>query len=225
MSKNENEIIFFDIDGPLVKGLAQEALIFYLVRNGIMSFQDFLKLIGGITLYKLKLLRNPKKLFELGIRYARGKSEEEVALIMETFLDQFLKTHLLAEGKRIIEDHQKAGRRVVLLSSIVEPLVRGIGKYLNVHDIAGTQLDIENGHYTGRILNHINYGGGKVVRAKQFLEYYNTSWAQSWGYADHESDMELLMHVAHPFAVNASPTVQHLVTERGGAVLTYSETI
>ena len=58
---------------------------------------------------------------------------------------------MYAEAAALIEEHQAAGRDVVLVSASGEEMVRPIGELLGVRDVIATRMTIRDGRYTGEI--------------------------------------------------------------------------
>lgn len=223
IAHSKKDIVFFDVDGPLVRGLMQESLIIFLMRTGVLSPFDFAKIMYGLARYKLGLLKDPRRLFELGIAYTNGRSIEDVHAICDRFLDQHLSTHLLHGGVKIIREHRSSGREVVLLSAIIEPLVRALGHRLEVAEVAGTPVEVIDGTCTGKLSGAITHGSGKVAAAERILTARSADWTDAWAYADHQSDLSLLEKVAHPFVVNAKPPMQRIARMRHWPVMSYTK--
>ncbi len=222
LSPDKRDIVFFDIDGPLVRGLTQESFIWYLVRKGLLPWTDFARLVFGIALYKMHFLKDPRDLFEIGIRYAKGRTENDVQTICNDFLDEHLPRHLLSGGVGIIREQQEAGREVVLLSSIIEPLAKAIGDRVGVARATGTRMELSGDRYTGRIDGRILHGEEKAAAVQQYLTNAGLDRSRSWAYTDHESDEPLLEAVAHPFVVNATSSLQKIAQARQWSSLSYT---
>lgn len=216
---NRNEAVFFDIDGTLVHGLVQEAFIWHLVKRRLMPVPDFIRLIVGLLAYKLGVLRDPTRLFEKGIAYADGRTHAELDAIIGEWIAPEMKKRVSPEAQAIILDHKQNGRRIVLLSSIIQPLVEAIGKQIGADACIGTPMESSGGRYTGHLDGSITHGKEKVTKAELFLQSQSLAWADAWAYADHASDRFLLERVGHPYAVNPSKSMRRIASDKHWPIL------
>ena len=71
---------------------------------------------------------------------------------------------------------------------------------MKINNIISTELDLQDGQYTGRIKGDIVYGSikAKIINTK----YKNKEFSRSYAYADHYSDYDLLNMVSNPVLVN-----------------------
>ncbi len=224
MHKKSEGIVFFDIDGPIMRGLMQESLVIYLARRKLIAKSDVARILFGLFLYKLKIVEDPVRLFELGIEYARDKSTQEVDMILEDFLDFYTPSHFLLESETIIREHTQAGRSVYLLSSVIEPLAVLVGKRLRVPDVIATRLETVHGMYTGRILGPIMHGTEKLSAASLIVNDRHADWQNVWAYADDVSDIPLLSHCGHPIAANPSNALEKIAHVRDWKCIEYANT-
>ncbi len=82
----------------------------------------------------------------------RGFSQEELASLAESFVDDFLASRRIEETHRLVEEARDLGERVVLVSASLEPVVAAIAARLRVeHRASELEVDPRTGRLTGRI--------------------------------------------------------------------------
>ena len=82
-------------------------------------------------------------------------------IVRET-LDQVITPIIYAEALELIEEHKRAGRKTVIISSSPIETVEAIGEHLGVDDVIATRARIDaDGRYTGE-LEFYAYGPHKA---------------------------------------------------------------
>lgn len=196
------ELVIFDIDGTLLKGQSQKLLLNYVFKNKLIGFLTYLKIYLWFILYKAGIEKNPKKIMEYAYFFIQGKTEADVELIIKDFFNTTLKKYIFNEAVDVINSHKLNGRKIILLSNVVEILVREIANSLDIKDYIGTKLEVIDGKFTGKILDEIVYGKEKIMHLDNFIKNNDLSLSGSWSYGDHISDLCVLEKTEHPFAVN-----------------------
>lgn len=217
----KQNIVFFDIDGTLLKGQSQIAFLRFLLKEKQVSIFFYFFLIGGYALYKIGLIRSPRSIMELGVKYAVGKSVLEVDTLINRFLTIHKKDFIYEQALREIKDHQERGNRVVLLSSTLYPIAYSLGKFIGVKDVLATEVTTSNGVYVGKIDGDILYGENKVASAQDYLNTLKAQWENTWAYGDHSSDIPLLEKVKYPIAVNPDSGLENIASHNHWKILNF----
>ncbi len=198
------DVVFFDIDGTLVRGNTQLGFLIFLRKKNIISLWKSVLIVLRYVLFLLKLDSNLLAIFNYAYSPLRGETIVELNELINEFIQRtdFLQKQVYPEALAIIREHQKAGRKVLLLTTSIEPLAQAIATQIGVDTILGTHLEINNNIYTGNIDGKLVSGSKKVHAAEIFLQNNQIDWGNTWAYADNISDKLILKHVKHPFAVN-----------------------
>ncbi len=197
-------VVFFDIDGTLVRGNTQLGFLIFLRKKNIISLWQSVLIVLKYVLFLLKLNPDLLSVFNYAYSPLRGKTVVELNKVIDEFIrnTDFLQKQIYPEALVIIREHQKAGRKVLLLTTSIEPLAQSIATQIGVDTVLGTHLKINNNVYTGNIDGELMSGSKKVHAADIFLQENQINWNHTWAYADNISDKPILKHVKHPFAVN-----------------------
>lgn len=218
MQDNPKELVTFDVDGTLIDGQSQSIFLKYLLARGYVSHSFFLKLWPWFILYKMGLVKDPRKPMEYAYSFLRGRSVSEIADIAHDFFESTLQGLLYATAVDVIRKHQSDGREVMLISNTTDIIIKEIAQHLGVSSFACTTLEIEGGHYTGKVIQ-IMYGSQKVEAVRRLLNERHSK--NTWAYSDHVSDLELLSLAEHPVAVNPTPALSRAARKRGWTVVSF----
>ena len=116
-----------------------------------------------------------------------------------------------------IEYHQNEEHRIMLISGTFTPLLDKLTIHIGVDGSIGTQLEINNGQYTGKIISPINIGRGKVERLNRFLDKPegDIDLTKSYFYTDSYIDAPVMEMFGHPMAVYPDSELASLAAARG----------
>ena len=128
------------------------------------------------------------------------------------------------EAVELIEEHQAAGRDVVIVSASGTEVVEPIGEMLGVDHVIATTLVVEDGRYTGDV-DFYAYGPNKAKAMEHLAAERGYDLAESYAYSDSETDAPMLAAVGHPFAVNPDKTLRRIADENGWPILTFARPV
>ncbi|HMA37277.1 MAG TPA: HAD-IB family hydrolase [Chloroflexia bacterium] len=115
--------------------------------------------------------------------------------------------------------HKAAGDTVVLLSGGLHDAARVIAEAVGADAGEGTQPELRNDTYTGRLRGAMNAGPGKARRAAHLARQHGVPLAECVAYGDSGADIPLLTAVGHPVAVDPDPQLQTVARARGWEIL------
>ena len=195
-------LAIFDLDGTLIDGQSQKYLIDYFYKNKLIGRFDYFYILIWFVGYKLGFLKDPRYILEYAFKIIKGKNVIEMEKLMKEFFCSSLKSFLNLKVVEKLREHQNRKDKIFLVSNAVKPLVQVVSSELGIENIIATELEEENGLYTGKINGEIVYGREKVKRLREIFNEENLN--QAYAYADHKSDESLLEIVKYPFLVNPS---------------------
>jgi len=220
-----NELVIFDLDGVIIKGQSQLIFLDYVFRKRLVSLFFYLKIFSWFVFYKLGLVKNPKKIMDFSFSFLKGKKIEEVDEIVEVFLKEVLHKFIFSEIIDIINEHKAKDREVIIVSNGADILVKKVADFLDIKNYISTRLEITNGKFTGKILGDIVYGKNKVKVTNEFIKKNNLDLYNSYAYADHISDLDLLLMVSNPFAVNPDNLLFAEAKKRNWPILMFNKNL
>lgn len=206
--QNNQEVVFFDVDDTLIKGQSQKLFINFIWKRGVVSLWFYVRLMIWFFLYKLHIIKDPKKVAVHAFSFLKKMSRRELVEMVNLFFEQVLVKEFYQDAVLLIKEHQKKGRKIFLVSNAFDSLIAKITQHVGADGYIATELKEEDGILSGKIDGTINYGEAKANRVMKFCKEENISLEKSWGYSDHPSDVWFLNLMKNPSLVNPSKNLQ-----------------
>jgi HAD superfamily hydrolase (TIGR01490 family) len=213
---------FFDLDKTVIAKSSALAFGRPFYRDGLISRRDVVKSAYAQLMFRLggadeqTMARTRDYLAAL----CKGWQVEQVRQIVAETLHDLIHPYVYAEAAALIEEHQAAGRDVVLVSASGEEIVRPIGELLGVADVIATRMAVVDGRYSGEV-EFYAAGPHKVEAVRQLAAERGYDLTESYAYSDSITDRLLLECVGHPTAVNPDRGLRKLATEQGWPILEF----
>lgn len=221
------EAAFFDLDKTVIARSSTLAFGRPLMREGMISKALIVKAVYAQLVYHLvgadegKMEKMRIALLELTKGWEKAKIEE---LARETIAD-VVDPVIYDEALTLIAEHRANGRRVYIVSSSGEEIVRPLAEYLGVpHFIASRARVDHEGRYTGELAFYC-YGENKAVAIREHAERYGIDLSRSFAYSDSATDVPMLEVVGNPHAVNPDRELRATATERGWTILSFEKPV
>jgi HAD superfamily hydrolase (TIGR01490 family) len=214
--KGAMEGAFFDLDKTIVSKSSSLALTRPMYRAGLVSRSALLKGAYGHLVYVLMGADDKKmeRAKDAMLALSKGWDREEVEELVREVLDEVLDPFLYLEALDLIQLHRALGRKVFIVSSSPEEVVRPMADRIGVHDVIATRAETKDGRYTGR-LEYYAYGLSKADAVREVAEREGIDLSSSYAYSDSITDLPMLEAVGHPVAVNPDRELRKAATERG----------
>ncbi len=199
----KNKVFVIDLDETLIQGQSQKYLIDYLREIKTISFFRYFNIIAGFLLYKLSLYKNAAQLLEYSLKNFKGEKEENIYKYVNDFFEMRLRKYYYKYTKEIIILIQDSGNRIIVLSAVIDPLVKKICEDLNIKEYVSTRLDFNSeGIFTGNIIDKQNYGSNKLENIKRYLDNHNVDEKDVVIMTDHISDIALIKYFKNAIVAN-----------------------
>jgi HAD superfamily hydrolase (TIGR01490 family) len=113
-----------------------------------------------------------------------------------------------------MEMHRSEGRRVYIVSSSPEEIVRPLARHFGVSGVIATRAEIgEDQRYTGE-LQFYAYGEEKAGAIVALAKRDGIDLSGSFAYTDSITDLPMLEAVGNPIAVNPDKDLRRIAEER-----------
>ena len=123
-------------------------------------------------------------------------------------------------GIRTLEEHRRAGDRLVLLTASSLYLAGLVGRELDLDEVLCNRLEVDDqGRHTGRTIGEICFGAGKLQYARAFAAREGVELTECFFYTDSYSDITVLEAVGQPVAVNPDRRLRRAAVRRGWPVV------
>jgi len=213
------EAAFFDLDKTVISKSSSLALTRPMYRAGLVSRSALLKGAYAQLVYLL-LGADEKKMDrakEGMLALTRGWDKDQVETIIREALSDLIDPYIYLEALDLMELHRALGRKVFIVSSSAEEVVRPLAEHLGPVDVIATRPKIEDGKYTGE-LEFYCYGENKAVAIREVAERSGIDLSASYAYSDSATDLPMLEAVGHPVAVNPDRDLRKEAEKRGWQV-------
>jgi HAD superfamily hydrolase (TIGR01490 family) len=211
----------FDCDGTLYAAQYGRGLMKFASARGhkgaVRAY--FASLLPLIALRKCRLITDEQFHRPLTSRMPwmiKGMSAEEFHDLGDCMYRDYLLPTERTEVVERLRDHQSRGHAVLLVSAQLLPTLEILGDHYKVDGVVGTNVELKNGRYTGRIVPPVITGTDKDRYAREFFSSRNMEidWEASYAYADSITDLGLLGMVGHPVAVHPDEKLFALAQSR-----------
>jgi len=218
---------FFDLDKTIIAKSSTLAFTRPLFRAGFLTRTGLFKAGIAQAYYQMfgadhdQIERVREELGEL----TRGWSRDEVRRLVEETVEEIVSPLVYAEALAIIDEHVRAGRRVVVISSSPVEIVVPLCRHLGLTDVIGTRPSVDaQGKFTGGI-DFYAYGPGKAEAIEELAAAEGISLEDSFAYSDSVTDLPMLEAVGHPVAVNPDRELRAVANERDWQVLEFEREV
>lgn len=218
---------FFDLDKTIIAKSSVLAFGRPLYRGGLLSKGAIVRSAYGQVVFMLVGADEAKmeKLRVAMLQMIKGWSRDQVASIVRETLDEIVTPIIFGEALELIEEHQRVGRTVVIVSSAPEEVVRPLGEFLGVDDVIATRPEVDrHGNYTGE-LAYYGYGPHKAEAIRAMAEREGFDLSESFAYTDSVTDEPMLRAVGNPVAVNPDRDLARLARDEGWPILRFERPV
>jgi HAD superfamily hydrolase (TIGR01490 family) len=211
---------FFDLDKTIISRSSSLALSRPLYRAGMVSRGQLLRGAYAQLVYLLvgadegKMERLKEGMLALTKGWDRAQVEELVRDVLFDVIDPYV----YQEALDLIALHRSEGRRIYVVSSSPEEVVRPLAAHFGASGVIATRAQIDDeGRYTGELAFYA-YGAQKAEAVRELAERLGMDLEGSYAYSDSITDLPMLEVVGNPVAVNPDKELRREAEERGWQV-------
>lgn len=199
------KLAIFDIDGTIFRSSLLIELINGLVENGIFTKvalkeiqKEYIAWLDRKGTYDEYI----KKVIAIHLKYIGEKNIVEVEAIARDTVE-FLKNRTYRFTLKLIKELKKKKYFLITISGSPTYMVSDYAKILGFQASFGSEYEVRNGKFTGKILNLETFYKKDLV-LKNFVKQkgLNVDWKNSIAVGDTESDASMLSLVGKPIAFN-----------------------
>ena len=214
-------VAFFDLDRTLIARNSASLWIRWEWEGGRISKRQALQAIGWVLRYNLGAT-------ELGgvlrrtVETLRGQIEAELRARTLEFYAARVRPTFRPGARLAVEAHRAAGDRLVLLTSASSYLAEAVRDELGFDDVVCNRFEVDaSGRYTGRALEPLCFGPGKVALARRWAAASRVRLEDAAFYSDSRSDLPMLDAVGRPVVVHPDPRLRREARRRGWEIVSW----
>ncbi len=200
------QLALFDLDNTLLAGDSDYAWGLFLIEQGLLDaeshqakndqfYQDYKN--GCLDIYaflqfQLKPLSDhPKTLLdELHLKY----------------MEQVIKPMMTEKAQALVNQHKANGDLCMIITATNSFVTKPIATAYGIEHLIGTDPEIVDGQFTGKVSGVPSFQSGKVTRLNDWLAARGKrlrDFETSYFYSDSHNDLPLMQQVTDPVAVDA----------------------
>jgi len=206
-------VAFFDLDSTILDTSSGKLYLKYRYDKGFLSLAGLILGSFVVFLWLIGLL-NIHYIIKKWIKKYEGTPERELADFSNNLFNDVIINHIRKDAINEINFHKNNQARIVLLSAATSYICDPIKKYLKIDDVICTQLDVQNGIFTGRLLTNYCYGEEKLKRAEEYCRFHGFEITDAFYYADSYADVFVFEKVGNPVCVSPDNRLKRLAVEK-----------
>jgi HAD superfamily hydrolase (TIGR01490 family) len=210
------EAAFFDLDKTIISKSSSLALSRPMYRAGMVSRSQMLRGAYAQLVYLLVGADEKKmeRLREGMLALTKGWDRHQVEQLVQDVIIDVIDPFVYQEALDLMALHRSERRRIYIVSSSPEEVVRPLALHFGVSGVIATRARIVDGRYTGE-LEFYCVGEGKAEAIRSLAERVGVDLEGSYAYSDSISDLPMLEAVGHPVAVNPDKDLRKEAEARG----------
>jgi putative phosphoserine phosphatase/1-acylglycerol-3-phosphate O-acyltransferase len=211
----------FDFDGTIISGYSATAFLKDQIARGEISPADLVQLTQAATRFGIGSL-GFSALMAVHAQYLAGRSEADYVANSERLFRRAIAKLIYPEARQLIEAHRAAGHSIAIISSATPYQVLPAARDLGIEHVYATDLEIEDGQFTGSVVQPTCFGIGKVHAAERFTAQQGSDLENCFFYSDSNDDIELLEMAGRPVVLNGSRALKKTAREAGWPMADFS---
>lgn len=198
------KIAVFDFDGTCINGQSGSLFACYLFLRGYLKPLRALRLGWWGLRYELNLPCRQDEAREVVIEALGKFSADQVDQIMGEFHDKVLMKHYRPAALEEVARRKEEGCTTLLVSATFRSIAQRAAAHLGVDGYIATTMERDaQGEFTGRVEGSVVAGPEKTAVVRSWADEHIGAgkWDLAYAYGDHRTDIDLLSHARHAFAV------------------------
>lgn len=207
-------IAFFDLDLTLISVNSAAFWVRREYRLQRISRFDLLRAGVWLGLYRLGLGRLESAL-EAAIASQAGRSAEQLRKETHAFWHEEIAPWVRPGAWPALERHAARGDPRVILTSSSPWISEAASAHFGLEDYVSTRFEVVDGTLTGRGIEPLCFGAGKLANAERYARERGESLGDATFYTDSHSDRQVLEAVGHPVCICPDPRLERLARQKG----------
>jgi putative phosphoserine phosphatase/1-acylglycerol-3-phosphate O-acyltransferase len=192
---------FFDMDKTLISENSGSLYMRHRYEQGEIGGWELAMGLVAYLRYKVGLLDIRAWTRDMMEQF-RGETERALAEEAREWLHASVVETIYPEAESVVRWHQEQGHVVAIVSGATKFVVAPLAAHLGIEHFLYTRLEVEDGRFTGRVIDPICFEEGKIYWLQQLVEEQGIDLAKSYFYTDSITDLPLLELVGHPVVTN-----------------------
>lgn len=215
------KLAIFDIDGTIFRSSLVIELSHALVDVGVFPplakkeiSKEYLAWLDRKGSYEAYI----DKVVKIYIKHIKGQRYTKVKRIAQNVID-YQKDRVYRFTRDLIKKLKSRGYFLVAISGSPSYIVEKYAKAIGFNLFFGTELEIKNGKFTGKVLSLDSaYNKAKIVKSLA-AKYASADLKKSLAVGDTQGDVPMLSLVGRPLAFNPNFQLAKIAKSRGWQIV------
>jgi HAD superfamily hydrolase (TIGR01490 family) len=211
-------LALFDMDRTLLEKETASLYVRYQREIGEATTRDLLRTLRWVAQYTIGTL-DMNKVAKRALRSLEGVPEIVVASRCDDWFTRSVERYVTDGGRRAVSTHLAGGDLCAIVTGASAYASRPLARLLGIPHVVSSVFEVDDDlRFTGRPVEPLCFGEGKLERARRFAAEHRASLDHATFYTDSISDLPLLEAVGVPVAVNPDKRLDRLARQRGWRV-------
>ncbi|MFZ5894260.1 MAG: HAD family hydrolase [Myxococcota bacterium] len=205
----------FDMDRTLLE--TNTALLYTRYRRdrGEIGWGSMLQVGYWLLQYSFGVI-DAQKVALSALKEFSGKEERLLVDNCEAWFQSYVLRHVRDAARRTVDAHRRAGDHLAIVTGATPYATAPLARELGIEHIVTSELEVgSDGRLTGRPVDPLCYGAGKVERTRVLAQKLGFELAEATFYSDSITDLPLLEVVGTPVAVSPDRRLLRVAKQRG----------
>jgi HAD superfamily hydrolase (TIGR01490 family) len=219
-------LALFDLDHTLLLGDSDVLWCDFLMDEGVLARDAFAQRSADIEArYKAGTV-DAAEFAHFYLSTLAGRTPTDWEPLRRRFLHEQVIPRIPQASLALVQQHQRAGDRVVLTTATNRFLTTLTAHHLGIAEVIATEPELVDGRFTGRSSGILNMREGKVLRLHAWLAERGQHLEQfdSTAYSDSINDLPLLEAADHAVVVHGDARLSAIAAQRGWPTMNLSDT-
>ncbi len=204
----------FDMDRTLVRKETASLYVRYQRERGEATWKDSAKVLFWVAQYTAGVIDAPMVAARALMQLA-GVPETVLAARCDDLFRRRIERHVCDLGRAAVLAHRSRGEIVAIVTGASPYAARPLARRLGIDHVVATELEVgADGCFTGRIVDPLCYGHGKIERTQRLADALGFRIEEATFYSDSLSDLPLLERVREPVVINPDPRLVRVARKR-----------
>jgi HAD superfamily hydrolase (TIGR01490 family) len=215
---------FFDLDRTLISGASAFPFGVEAWRQGLATSSDIAKWTLAALSFLIAGDKGDGATIDLRSEFLariEGAPVSDLDQIGQAILPKLV-SRVRPESRKLVSMHHDAGRETWIVSASPRSIVEPLAALLGMTGAIGTEGEVVDGRFTGRLGGPFIYGPGKAKAIDKLASERGYDLHLSYAYSDSVSDLPMMEIVGHPVAVNPDSELAAIAHDRGWPIVIFA---
>jgi HAD superfamily hydrolase (TIGR01490 family) len=187
----------------------------YRRDRGEATLLDAMRVALWVMQYSLGVIDAPK-VAKKALEGFRGREETWLEQSCAEWFPRYVLPEVQQAGRHAVKRHREAGDFVAIVTGATRYVAEPVAAELGIPNVICSELELDvEGRFTGRIIEPLCYGLGKIERTAKVAEREGFSIEDATFYSDSITDLPLLEVVKAPIVINPDRRLRRIAKKRG----------